>query len=368
MERSKALISYISNHFSMHPARIIIMLEIILSMIKIGGVQQHKIAQASAIKAKTLSITRRIQRFFEQEFLCPQKASRLIFSLFDWDEKIVLTLDRTNWKFGITDINILVVCGIYRGYSIPLCWILLPHQGNSNTSQRIDLIEMLSEFMPLTRIRFLLADREFIGVDWFQYLRAVNIPFCIRTKESMLVSDTRRGGKIKLKELFCHLVLGQFRELQQTVSGLNLRIFGTRTESGELLILAVFGSDDLHDAFALYSARWSIETMFKSFKTAGFNFEETHQKKLERLYKMMILLTIAYAWSVKIGEIKKDIQPIKIKKHGRPEFSWFSYGFRAIQTILLKGAQLQNKLFKLLENITLNKALLPCLTKVTVVY
>jgi len=34
----------------------------------------------------------------------------------------------------------------------------------------------------------------------------------------------------------------------------------------------------------------------------------------------MILLSIAYSWLVKIGEIKNNIVPIKIKNHGRPEF------------------------------------------------
>lgn len=340
----------------------------ILSFIKIGNVRQHKIAQGTRIKAKTNSITRRIQRFFAEEFLPPNMASKLIFGLFDWEETISFTLDRTHWKFGIIDINFLVICGIYKNYSIPLCWILLPHQGNSKTACRIDLVEMLLLIVPLNRIKFLLADREFIGIEWFQYLSERGVPFCIRIKENMLVMDTRQGGRIKLKKLFRHLLIGQSRELQQMVSGTMLRIFGIRIATGELLILAVSGSDNLLDALALYSKRWSIETMFKAFKSSGFNFEDTHQQSLERLYKMMILLTIAYAWAIKIGEIKNDIEPIKIKIHGRLEFSFFSYGFRAIQTILLKGAEFQHKLFCLLVKITLNRAFSRKEAEVTVVY
>lgn len=368
MKQDKALTEYISNSFSMHPARITMMLEIIMSLIKVGNVQQQKIAQGTNIQAKTNSTVRRIQRFFEQQFLCPQSASKLIFNLFDWGASITLTMDRTNWKFGICDINILVISGIYKNYAIPLCWVFLPHQGNSQTDTRIAIIEMLLLIVPIKQIKFLLADREFIGTEWFQYLYAQGIPFCIRIKENMLVSDTRRGGKIKLKDLFCHLVLGQFRELQQPIGGIDVRIFGTRTESGDLLILAISDDDDLYDAFELYSLRWTIETMFKSFKTAGFNLESTHQHNLDRLYKMMILLAIAYTWSIKIGQIKNELQPIKIKNHGRPTFNWFSYGFRTIQTILLKGIQLQQKLFQLLANITLNKPLLPDLIGITVVY
>lgn len=342
--------------------------EMLLSLIKVGSVQQNKIAQGSTINTKTSSIIRRIQRFFEQQSLDSHRAIACIFSLFTWEEKITLTMDRTNWKFGKIDINFLVIGGIYGNYSIPLCWVLLPHRGNSQTAQRIDLLERLLLVIPLNRIKTLLADREFVGEDWFFYLKEKNLPFCIRLKENMLVNDVRRGGKIKLKNLFNYLSLGQSRELYQAIAGVQLRIFGTRIIGGELLILAVYGDDDLLDAFNLYAKRWTIETMFKSFKSAGFNFEDTHQQNLERLYKMMILLAISYSWAIRIGEIKNEIKPIKIKSNQRPEFSVFSYGFRAIQTILLKGTILQKKLLSLIANITINKPFLSELANVAVVY
>jgi hypothetical protein len=288
--------------------------------------------------------------------------------LFNWEEKITLTLDRTNWKFGKIDINFLVISGIYNNHSIPLCWMLLPHRGNSHTNQRIDLIERLLFIVPLSRIKTLLADREFIGEDWFLYLKEKGISFCIRVRENILVHDVRRGGTIQLKKLLKYLAIGQTRELYQKISEIPLRIFGTRILGGELLILAVFGDDDLFDAFNLYARRWTIETMFKSFKSAGFNFEATHQQNLERLYKIMILLAISYTWAIKIGEIKNEIQPIKIKTTQKSEFSIFSYGFRAIQTILLKGVSLQKKLICLLTKITLNTPFSDDLAKVTVVY
>jgi len=369
MEQNKTLNHYISNCFTMHPSRIKIMIQIILGALKVGSVLQGKIAQGTSIQAKTASITRRIQRFFEKEFLPAEAVSKLIFKLFDWDNEIVFTLDRTNWRFGKREINFLVISAIYKHYSIPLCWILLPHKGNSDTNTRIALIEkLLLVIEPLHRIKILLADREFDGSDWFKYLDENKIPFCIRLRENRIVIDVRKGGTINLKKLFQHLSFGDYRELEQKVSGIYLRIFGTRTATGELLILAVSGDANLFDAFELYSNRWTIETMFKCFKSAGFNFEDTHQKDLERLYKLMSLLAIAYAWSVKIGELKNTIKPIKMKNNTHPEFSWFTYGFRTIQTILLKGVKLQQELLNLLADISLNKEVSPCLAKITVVY
>ena len=268
MYRSKALDNYISNYFTMHNSRIVIMVQIILSMIKVGSVQQHKIAQGTSLKTKTNSIVRRIQRFFEQEFICPQICAKLIFSWFQWDKLINFTMDRTNWQFGVCDINVLVISGIYQGYAIPLCWTFLPHRGNSDTKVRIDLIEKLLLVVPLQRVGFLLADREFVGAEWFVYLQKTKIPFCIRLKENMLVTSTRSGKSVKLKSLFRGIAIGQARDLRQRLlNGLKLRICGTRTKDGELLILAISGDISVEDAFTLYGLRWTIESMFKAFKS-----------------------------------------------------------------------------------------------------
>lgn len=121
--------------------------------------------------------------------------------------------------------------------------------------------------------------------------------------------------KLKYKSCFI-LLIGQSRELHQKISGIYLRIFSTRIDTGELLILAVSGDNNsfaAYEAFELYRKRWSIETMFKAFKSSGFNFEDTHLSNLERLHKMMVLLTIAFSWAIRIGEIKIIFNLLKLK-------------------------------------------------------
>ena len=50
-------------------------------------------------------------------------------------------------------------------------------------------------------------------------------------------------------------------------------------------------------------------------KTSGFNMEDTHIKKKDRLENFIKCLFIAYAITIKIGEVENKKQPIKIKKH-----------------------------------------------------
>ena len=50
-------------------------------------------------------------------------------------------MDRTNWKLGKLNINILVLGIVYKRIAFPIIWISLSKQGNSNTAERITLME-----------------------------------------------------------------------------------------------------------------------------------------------------------------------------------------------------------------------------------
>jgi hypothetical protein len=57
-----------------------------------------------------------------------------------------------------------------NGWSIPVMWKLLPADGNSNQQDRIDLLNRFLSFIGTGKIHNLLADREFIGEQWIEYL------------------------------------------------------------------------------------------------------------------------------------------------------------------------------------------------------
>ncbi len=63
-------------------------------------------SKALPIKCLPQSFYRRMQRFFAGQYFDYRQISQLIFNMFSFD-KVQLTLDRTNWKWGKRDINIL---------------------------------------------------------------------------------------------------------------------------------------------------------------------------------------------------------------------------------------------------------------------
>ena len=46
-----------------------------------------------------------------------------------------------------------------------------------------------------------------------------------------------------------------------------------------------------------YKRRWSIETLFQNLKSRGFEVEETHLTKAEKIDKLFGVLALGVAWS-----------------------------------------------------------------------
>lgn len=86
-------------------------------------------SKALPIKCLPQSFYRRMQRFFAGQYFDYRQISQLIFNMFSFD-KVQLTLDRTNWKWGKRNINILMLAIVYRGIAIPIVWTLLNEPGH----------------------------------------------------------------------------------------------------------------------------------------------------------------------------------------------------------------------------------------------
>ena len=128
--------------------------------------------------------------------------SKLIFSLLPHDPPYQLSMDRTNWKFGTLNINILMISICYKGVAIPIIWRLLPKKGNSNTEEREEILLAYVYLFGFESIDSFMADREFIGEDWFSCLIDMKIPFYIRIKENMKVIHLKRKECIRVSHLF----------------------------------------------------------------------------------------------------------------------------------------------------------------------
>ncbi len=131
------------------------------------------------------------------------------------------------------------------------------------------------------------------------------ISFAIRIRNNTVTTNSR-GLEVDINTLFYDLKEGETRVLQDKRKVWRQKVYlsALRLTDGELLIVA---TDTLMDnPFSLYGKRWEIETLFGCFKTKGFNFEDTHITQLDRIEKLIALLTVAFCWAHKIGEWRHE--------------------------------------------------------------
>lgn len=269
-------------------------------------------------EVKPSSNYKRLLRFFGHS-----KVSLLIECILEVCYQIIgpgrirmLTLDRTNWQFGSKNINLLVLCYVYKGVSIPLRWCQLDKKGNSTQQERQSLLNKAIEVATLSSA-LLLADREFIGEDWIDYLVKQRINFMIRLPKSAYHDYVNNTGtrrhrmllyKAKLKRGVAHSPI--------TLKGHRLYYVILKSEEPKakeplLYFLTNQSTAVRRKRLDKYRKRWTIECLFKHLKTNGFNLEQLHFKKDLKIELMMALVVLAYCLS--IYHALQEIEPENIK-------------------------------------------------------
>jgi hypothetical protein len=158
----------LKRHFTVDPRRLDFIASFILALVKVRTVNLTQIGTALNSLAQPTSNARRSKRFLNYDF-SQELIAKFILSFID-SPKLVLTMDRTNWKFGTVSINFLVIGIAVGGIAIPVAWKNLGKAGNSNQVERKTILQKLLKIISANRILALTADREFIGCDWFKAL------------------------------------------------------------------------------------------------------------------------------------------------------------------------------------------------------
>lgn len=341
------LTAILNEHFHWNKARMNCFVGMLIALMAVGTVNLTQLALFFPSRALITSRYRRIQRFFSHHWLDYNEIAHFIMKLFGFTENdFYLSLDRTNWKWGKININLLVLAVVYKGAAIPVYWLPLNKRGNSNWRERIVLMNRFISQFGRVHIKGLLADREFIGDKWMGWLIQEKIPFNIRIRNNSYTINSR-GDKVRVDRLFQTLKVGEIHNIPDSrlLGACPVFLSGLRLSDGQLLIVA--NSSFNRSAIKVYGLRWEIETLFGCLKGRGFNLEDTRVVGYPRIKKLLVLPVIAFCWSHKVGEWKDDcVLPIKIKSHQRPAQSIFRYGLDCIRSELFNAFTQSKKLVK----------------------
>ena len=355
-DKNNEIIPSLLTHFEgkMNLARIKFFGLFISALCKVQTVGFEKLACAFDTVAASSSSLRRIQRFMSEYLLDTDLIARLIWSLLPHKPPFTIAMDRTNWKFGEANINVLVIAVVYQGVAFPLLHKLMPKRGNSNTQERIDITNRFIRLFGIGSIQHLVADREFVGEDWLEYLNKLNIKYHIRIRENFWVTDPRTGKQIKASWMFNDLHINEVKALTRIyyVNNQLCYLSGSKVKNKEgkpeMQIIVSFNKPE--DARAIYKERWQIETAFRALKSSGFNIEDTHLQEMERIEKLFALVMVAFVWAFKVGIYLNEIKPIRRLKHRSMAKSFFKYGLEKIAIVLLNNKyQTDIDIFKFLS-------------------
>lgn len=309
-----------------HLKRQMFLTELVGAMIKARSVIFSELADKMDRQALPSSIERRIQDFFQKVDFDYEQLLVLLICFVPHD-KVVLSIDRTEWDRGSTQYNILCVIASIGKMGVPLYFEMLDNKsGNSNSEDRIRVLQRMVSILGPARISYLVMDREFIGHKWLKWLKHQGIHFCARVPKhhSILFAD---GERTTAEELLHRegVTYAQNVVVDQVV----VNLYVGKSKDGELLYL--IGSLPCRELKSAYRKRWSIEVFFQALKGRGFHLEKSGLRSLPKMRKLFALTCIAYVicWAVAIEDAK--VKPVKRKKHGYPQYSVFRRGLNLIR-------------------------------------
>lgn len=242
------------------------------------------------------------------------------FSLFRLQSEYLL-LDGTSWKHGQRWYHFLTLCVVYRGAAIPIYWIDLAKHGTSNFKERRKLLKKAMKHFNL-KDKTLLADREYIGVDWAKFLIASEIDFVIRLRHKTYKAriNEAEGNSYEalkrkvLRSKKAYKALGKHFDLE----GLALFFVvakSPKADPKEPLIFLMTNLKNLSPAkvASIYLIRWKIEHCFRHMKSNGFQLEAINLKGKSRTKLLMAVAVFAYVISIHEG--LKTYHKVPTKKY-----------------------------------------------------
>jgi Transposase DDE domain len=238
-----------------------------------------------------------------------------------------LIMDGTSWTIGEAKVHYLVLSVLVDSLAVPIYWVQLEKIGASSQQERKAMFETVFSLFDLSGMT-LLADREYIGKQWFKFLKDNQIHFVIRLRLTDYQQDvnTAKGSNYQKMILRCasknKLVKKQI--LLDGIAYTFIIMPNPKNDAEESVMIFLTTLPNAANAAQLYAKRWKIECLFKHLKTNGFNLEEMNLKDPGKNLLMMAIAATAYILAIREGlkrQKKSQISNVKMDLK-RPKYRY----------------------------------------------
>ncbi len=227
---------------------------------------------------------------------------------------VLLSMDQTD----IGDrMAVLMVCVRMGDRSLPLAWIAEEGAANIGFEGQRIVLERVLAWLPRGAKVMLSADRFYPSAELFEWLARHDWHYRLRLKSNLLV-DPGDGDESTTGELAQAVT-------ERYLPGVRLFAAGVETNLG---ILHQAGHEEpwiiamdcppTRARVLDYGARWAIEPTFSDFKSRGFDLEASQLEHAERLERLILIMSLAMYWCVRVGRDDALHCPTPLEKKRTP--------------------------------------------------
>jgi hypothetical protein len=223
---------------------------------------------------------------------------------------VLLSLDQTELGNRMAVLMVRVRVG---DRSLPLAGVAEAGAANIGFEGQRLVLERVRAWLPAGAEVLLSADRFYPSAALFEWLHTHGWRYRLRLKGNLLAeagdgeerttAEWARGG------------------IERSLPGVRLFAAGVPTNLGivhqagheEPWILAM-ECYPTRAAVLEYGARWGIEPLVSDFKSRGFDREDSRLDHPDRLERLMLLMSLAMSWCVRVGRDETMHRPTPLEK------------------------------------------------------
>ena len=280
----------------------------------------------------------------EEYYVPTLKAFISLAAIFEFKKGIKLVIDGS--QMGKTNASLMVSL-VWQGRGIPICWqVKEGGKGHFSEKDHLSVLEqaatIIKKLLPSGIATTVLGDGEFDGVDLQIFCQNQGWNYVLRTRcDSVLYEN---GEKFRPKDVSPCLGEQVFfmPNIQFTERKFcnNFLCWHDESKHPDPIYLVSNLSEPM-DIIEFYDHRFSIECLFKDFKSNGFNI---HKTQLESAYKITNLILVAALAFVFLAALAFQFQDepiakkVSVIRKDKKVLSFFTFALRLFTQFALSGS------------------------------
>jgi Transposase DDE domain len=234
--------------------------------------------------------------------------------------RLILIIDQS--KANDTQQAIVVAVRV-GGRSLPIAWRVKETEGAIGFSEQKLALETVLALLPDGAKVVLMGDRFYGSPDLIAWCRSKGWDWRLRLKADLLVFED--GGESTVAQCF---VRGERMLTDVGLTAKRVRTnIGMVHEDGhpEPWFIAMSDAPTTAKTFD-YGLRWGIEAMFSDFKSRGFGLEDSQLQRVDRMDRLILIMTLALYWAVSTGmwAAENAALPVEKKRKARVRKRWLA--------------------------------------------